>query len=86
MVENKNVEVNKNIEAVENTNTKYIIMRFIQMICIGAFIFGALWEGTITFNLTTPQFLMVYGGTGAILSEILARVFKKYEKKNMVKK
>ena len=86
MVENKNVEVNKNIEAVENTNTKYIIMRFIQMICIGAFIFGALWEGTITFNLTTPQFLMVYGGTGAILSEILARVFKKYEKKHNSKK
>lgn len=83
---NETIVVNKNIEAVENTNTKYIVMRYLQMICVGAFVFGALWEGTIKFNLTTPQFLIVYGGTGAVISEILARMFKKYEKKNMVKK
>ena len=78
-------EAVKNIEA-DATNTKYIVVRYIQMICIGAFVFGALWEGTIKLNLNTPQFLMVYGGTGAVISEVLARVFKKYEKKNMVKK
>ena len=83
---NETVVVNKNIEAVENTNTKYIVMRYIQMICVGAFVFGALWEGTIKFNLTTPQFLIVYGGTGAVISEVLARVFKKYEKKHNSKK
>lgn len=83
---NENVVVTKNVEAIENTNTKYIVMRYVQMICVGAFVFGALWEGTIKLNLTTPQFLMVYGGTGAILSEVLARVFKKYEKKNIIKK
>ena len=80
----ENVVVNK--QAVEYTNTKYIVMRYIQMICIGAFIFGGLWEGTIEFNLTTPQFLMLYGGSGALLSEILARLFKKYEKKHNSKK
>jgi len=66
--------------------SKYVIIRLVQLICIGAFIFGVLWEGTIRFDLTTPQFLMVYGGTGALVSEILARMFKKYEKKNQIKK
>jgi len=83
---NETVVVNKNIEAVENTNTKYIVMRYLQMICVGAFVFGALWEGTIKFNFTTPQFLMVYGGTGAVISEVLARIFKKYERKHNSKK
>jgi hypothetical protein len=58
-------------------NTKYIITKYIQLICIGAFVFGMLWEGTTTFNLTTPQFLMLYGGIGAIISEFIARLFKK---------
>jgi len=65
---------------------KYVIIRLVQLICIGAFLFGALWEGTIRFNLTTPQFLMVYGGTGAVISEVIARFFKKFEKKNQIKK
>jgi len=65
---------------------KYVIIRLVQLICVGAFVFGALWEGTIRFNFTTPQFLMVYGGTGAIISEALSRMFKKYEKKNLTKK
>jgi len=80
------MNVSKNVEAVEITNTKYVVMRYIQILCIGAFVFGALWEGTIKFNLTTPQFLMVYGGAGAVISEVLARIFKKYEKKNITRK
>ena len=64
---------------------RYVIIRLVQLICLGAFVFGALWEGTIRFNLTTPQFLMVYGGTGAIISEVLSRAFKKFEKKNLKK-
>jgi len=68
------------------TTNKYVIIRLVQLICIGAFVFGALWEGTIKMNLTTPQFLMVYGGTGAVISEIIARFFKKFEKKNNLKK
>lgn len=62
---------------VEEPNLKYLAMRYVQIICIGAFVFGALWEGTIIMNLSTPQFLMVYGGVGAVLSEVLARLFKK---------
>ena len=69
----------------ETKITKYVVARLVQLICIGAFVFGALWEGTIRFNLTTPQFLMVYGATGAIISEILARLFKKFEKQNLKK-
>jgi len=58
------------------TNIYYGI-RFIQIICIGLFIFGALWEGTERFNMSTPQFLMTYGASGAIISEVMARIFKK---------
>ena len=87
MVEENNVTQTPIKEASEEPNiNKYVIIRLVQLICTGAFVFGALWEGTIRFNLTTPQFLMVYGGTGAIISEALARMFKKYEKKNLIKK
>ena len=73
-------------EQNEDEINRYVVVRVVQLICIGAFVFGALWEGTIRFNLTTPQFLMVYGGTGAVISEIIARFFKRYEKKSEVKK
>lgn len=55
----------------------YIIVRIIEFISIAAIIFGAAWEGTETFNLSMPEFCMLYGGIGAIVSEILARVLKK---------
>ena len=64
----------------EEPDVKYLATRYIQMICIGAFVFGMLWEGTIVMNFSTPQFLMVYGGCGAIISEMLARLFKKKPK------
>jgi len=80
----ENVNVVKEADESESIS-RYVAIRFIQMICIGAFVFGALWEGTLVMNLTTPQFLMVYGGTGAVLSEVLARFFKRYEKKNIKK-
>ncbi len=60
----------------DKTNVYYGI-RFIQVICIGFFVFGMLWQGTETFNMTTPQFMMVYGGLGAVISELVARLFKK---------
>ena len=58
-------------------NIKYLAMRYIQILCIGLFVFGALWEGTLSFNLSTPQFFMLYGSIGAIISELFARLFKK---------
>ncbi len=58
---------------------KYLAVRYIEMICIGVFMFGVLWEGTLRMDLTTPQFLMVYGGAGALITEALARLFKKKE-------
>jgi len=76
----------KKVEAEEDDiDYKYVAVRFIQLISIGAFIFGTLWEGTIRFNFSTPQFLMVYGITGAVISEALARLFKHMEKKKNVK-
>ena len=65
----------------EKTGLGYIVARYVEMICIGAFFFGLLWEGTIRINLNTPQFLMLYGGLGAAVSELVARLFKKKIKK-----
>ena len=55
----------------------YFITRVIEIICIGLFFFGLLWEGTIIFNLSTPQFLIAYGGAGAVVTHVLAYFLKK---------
>ena len=44
-------------------------IRVIEVICIGIAVFGALWKGTEILNLDTPEFMMVYGSAGAIISE-----------------
>lgn len=59
----------------EEPDVKYIAVRYLEVICIAVFIFGFLWNGTEVMNLTTPQFLMLYGGAGGIICEILARLF-----------
>ena len=72
-------------EENEIRTNMYYAFRVVELISIGVLIFGALWEGTIRFNLTTPQFMMIYGGIGTILSEMLCRLFKK-KPKNKIKK
>lgn len=58
------------------TNIYYGI-RFVQVLCIGVAVFGGLWKGTEVLNLDTPEFMIVYGGSGAVISEFVARLFKK---------
>lgn len=66
----------------ENTKTlTYLAFRYMEVICIAVFIFGFLWYGTEVMNLSTPQFLMMYGGLGAIICEGLARLFGKKKQK-----
>ncbi len=64
---------------IQNTEPpiRYLAMRYLEIICVAIFIFGFLWNGTEVLNLTTPQFLMLYGGMGAVICEILARIFSK---------
>jgi hypothetical protein len=64
-------------KAFEEPSTSYVVARFIELLCIGAFVFGFLWNGTEVMNLTTPQFMMLYGGSGAVISEVTARIIKK---------
>ena len=67
-------------------NTKesaYIAIRIIECLSVATFIFGTLWEGTEIFKLSAPEFLMLYGAAGAIISELLARIFHRHLKKNM---
>lgn len=72
------LEEKKKQEMQQETKTNiYYGIRFIQVICIGIAIFGALWKGTEVMGLDTPGFMMVYGGAGAFISEIIARLFKK---------
>jgi len=63
--------------------TAYIVVRFVEIVCIAAFIFGLLWEGTEVLNLSTPEFLMLYGGTGAAVSEATARLLSRKIKKKV---
>lgn len=63
-------------------NNKYVeYIRFIELLCIAFFIFGFLWNTTEWLNLTAPQFLMLYGGAGAVICEIIARLFNKKKRK-----
>jgi len=65
------------IKSKENKTNIYYGIRFVEVICIGIAVFGFLWNTTEVLNLTTPQFMMLYGGSGAVISEIISRVFKK---------
>ena len=72
-----------------NIRNAYLACRYIEGLCIAVFVFGFLWHGTEVLKLTLPQFMMLYGGTGALVSEMLARVFhsiiKKKDKKAVKK-
>ena len=68
---------NKKEQQLETKTNIYYGIRFVQVLCIGVAVFGALWKGTEVMNLDTPGFMMVYGGSGALISEVIARLFKK---------
>jgi len=55
----------------------YLGVRVLELISICLFVFGFIWNSTEILNLTTPQFMMLYGGLGTVVSEILARWFGK---------
>ena len=60
----------------------YSITRLIECFCIALFIFGILWNTTELLKLTTPQFMILYGGVGALVTEIIARMLSKKKIKN----
>ena len=59
----------------------YLAFRYIEGICIAVFVFGFLWEGTEILKLTLPEFMMLYGGSGAVICEFMARFIAKQFKK-----
>jgi len=67
----------KLIATKETKANIYYGIRFVQVLCIGVAVFGGLWKGTEVMNLDTPSFMIVYGGAGALISEVIARLFKK---------
>ena len=75
--EKKEVKQHIPYKPVEEPSTAYLAARVIEMLCVGAFVFGFLWNGTEVMNLTTPQFMMLYGGSGAVIAEVVARIIKK---------
>lgn len=60
-------------EPIDSAKNIYVGIRYLEGICIAVFVFGLLWEGTEILKLTLPQFLMVYGSAGAVISELMAR-------------
>ena len=76
MVEKKEevkVKAGDSGDSVGTAKSIYVGIRYLEGICIAVFVFGMLWEGTELLKLTLPQFLMLYGGAGAVLSELMAR-------------
>ena len=72
------IDQKNKVKADNETKTNiYYGIRFVQVLCIGVAVFGGLWKGTEVLNLDTPEFMIVYGGAGAVISEVIARVFKK---------
>jgi len=70
----------------ETVKNAYLAFRYLELLCVAVFILGLLWTGTEKLDLTFPEFMMLYGGTGAIVSEALARILHKQVKKNVSKK
>jgi len=51
------------------------------------FVFGFLWEGTEILKLSLPEFMMLYGASGAVISEFLARfIHRQLKKKGIMTK
>jgi hypothetical protein len=74
------VEKKRNVRGkkmVEEPNVKYLAARYIEIVCIAVFVFGFLWNGTEVMKLTTSQFMMLYGGVGAVACEAFSRIFSK---------
>lgn len=60
-----------------------------EILGIAAFIFGAFWKGANVMALSPSEFLMLYGGLGAVICEIVARGLKgsaKFEEEKVEEK
>lgn len=66
----------------DGEDLRMVVTRLIECFCVALFIFGMLWNTTEILKLTTPQFMMLYGGVGALVTEIIARVLSKKKIKN----
>ncbi len=55
----------------------FSIIRFVEIACIGLFVFGLIWNTSEILKLTVPQFMMLYGGVGAGVCESIIRWSKK---------
>lgn len=62
---------------VVDEDLRMVVIRLIECFCIALFIFGMLWNATEILKLTMPQFMMLYGGVGALVTEMVARILSK---------
>ena len=60
---------------------QYVAVRLIECFCIAIFVFGLVWNTTELLSLTLPQFMMLYGGLGGVISEVIARKLGKKKRK-----
>ena len=63
-----------------NQRRAYIGVRMLELLFAAALVFGMMWQGTETFRLSVPQFLMLYGGVGTLVCEVTARALNKAAK------
>ena len=55
----------------------YIYLRLGEAFCLVVFLFGFMWNASEYLNLTLPQYMMLYGGSGALLIESVVQIIKK---------
>lgn len=61
----------------EKASDLYIGLRFLEIVCIVVFMFGFMWHTSEVYELTLQQWMMLYGGSGALLIEAVVRIIKK---------
>ena len=53
-----------------------LAFRCVQILGVLAFIVGIMWQTADSFRLTIPQYMMLYGGMWAVISEAAIQVLK----------
>jgi len=61
----------------------YVAFRGLEVLSICIFIFGFMWNSTEMLKLSVQEFMMLYGGFGAVVCEILSRIFSSKKKEQI---
>jgi hypothetical protein len=66
----------KEVKAVDEEHQRWAIVgvRFIEFVSVTVLVFGLMWKGSDVLKLSLPDFMILYGAVGAVISELTARL------------